>query len=688
MHGSADHARQRPDRPLPAAWDIQHDRLDPAGALLLSAPPHEAWVHRRDQGARLAIVDDAQPANDGHRGWPVLALGALGVVFGDIGTSPLYAIQTVFSIDHGEVTATATDVYGVISLVFWSITLVVSVKYVLFILRADNDGEGGVMALAALARRTIRPGGRRFALAMVLGVFGAALFYGDSVITPAISVMSAIEGLSVPAPGLASLEVPLGAVVITLLFLVQKFGTHLVGRFFGPIMVLWFAVLGVLGLGEVIRGPAILRALSPTYAVSFVVKNPGIAFIAMGAVVLAITGAEALYADMGHFGRSPIRRAWFWLVFPCLTLNYLGQGGLILRDPTAIANPFFLLAPSWSQLPLVVLATIATVIASQAVISGAFSVSRQAERLGYLPRLTVQHTSEHERGQIYAPAVNWILYAGVMVLLVVFQSSTKLATAYGLAVTGTFLLTTTLFLGYAQSAWNWSMTRLLAVGIPLYFLELTYFGANLTKIVHGGWLPLLIAFVVATVMLTWKRGRKLITARRAALEGPIAPFIDWLHTDPVVHVPGTAVFLHPDKATAPLAFRENAAFNHIVHQSVFIVSNTSENVPHVPATERILVDHLGDPDDGITHLTLRFGFQDDQDVPAALRVAREQGVDIDPDTAFYFISKLNIHRGVGNGMSTWRKRLYIGLNHNAADPTSYFALPEDRTVIMGAQLSL
>jgi len=621
--------------------------------------------------------------------WLPLAVGALGVVFGDIGTSPLYAIQTVFSIDHATVGATVTDVYGVISLVFWSITLVVSVKYVIFILRADNDGEGGILALAALARRTVRPGGTRFFLVMLLGVFGAALFYGDSVITPAISVMSAIEGLSVPAPDLAAVEVPLGAVIITALFLVQRFGTHLVGRLFGPIMVVWFVVLAALGIDQIARDPQILAALLPGYAVSFILKDPVVAFVAMGAIVLAITGAEALYADMGHFGRTPIRRAWFALAFPCLTLNYLGQGGLILRDPTCVRNPFFLMAPPWAQLPLVVLATVATVIASQAVISGAFSVSRQAERLGYLPRLTVHHTSEHERGQIYAPAINWTLYGGVMLLLVAFQSSTRLATAYGLAVTGTFLLTTTLFLVHAQSAWHWSRTALALVGTPLYFLELTYFCANLTKIVHGGWLPLLIALVVATVMLTWKRGRVLITARRAQLEGPITPFIDWLHAGPVTHVPGTAVFLHPDKETAPLAFRENASFNHIIHEQVFIVSTVSESVPHVPAEDRVLIDHLGDPGDSITHLTLRFGFQDDQNVPAALKIALAEGVDIDPDTAFYFLSRISVHRGAGTGgMSTWRKRLFIGLNHNAADPTGYFCLPEDRTVVMGAQLTL
>ncbi|WP_270887552.1 potassium transporter Kup [Pedococcus sp. 5OH_020] len=627
--------------------------------------------------------------DDSRRGWVPLALGALGVVFGDIGTSPLYAVQTVFSIDHNMVKPTPGDVYGVISLVFWSITLVVSVKYVVFILRADNDGEGGVMALAALARGAVRPGGRRFGLVMLLGVLGASLFYGDSVITPAISVMSAIEGLSVATPELDHLVVPIGAVIIAVLFGVQRFGTHLVGRFFGPIMVLWFAVLAVLGGAQVARDPAIVRGLSPHYAVLFVAEHRVTAFVAMGAVVLAITGAEALYADMGHFGAGPIRRAWFLMVFPALTLNYLGQGALILKDPGTAANPFFRLAPDVLVIPLVVLATIATVIASQAVISGAYSVSRQAERLGYLPRLTVRHTSTRERGQIYIAAVNWSLFVGVMLLLVLFRSAEHLATAYGLAVTGTFLITTTLFLIYAESAWGWGRGRLVLLGVPLAVLELTYFGANLTKVTHGGWLPLLIALVVATVMLTWQRGRTLVTDRRTDMEGPLEPFVDWLHGDPVDKVTGTAVFLHPNKDSTPLALRENATFNHVIHENVLIVTTTSENVPHVRDEDRVELDHLGDPYDAITHLTLRFGFQEDQDVPAALGVARDQGIiDIDPDTVYYFLSRISLQRGPGREMSPWRKRVFLGLAHNAASPIEYFRLPEDRTVAMGAAVVL
>jgi KUP system potassium uptake protein len=631
--------------------------------------------------------------NDSHvtptKGWAPLALGALGVVFGDIGTSPLYALQTVFSIDDHMVATTPGDVYGVISLVFWSLTLVVSVKYVVFILRADNDGEGGVMALAALARTAVRPGGKRFSLVMLLGVLGASLFYGDSVITPAISVMSAIEGLSVSTPSLAHLVVPIGAAIITVLFAGQRFGTHVVGRFFGPIMALWFVVLAVMGLGQVIRDPAILGGLSPHYAALFVVEHPVIAFVAMGAVVLSITGAEALYADMGHFGRPPIRRAWFILVFPALTLNYLGQGALILNDPAAAASPFFHLAPDALGFPLVILATVATVIASQAVISGAYSVSRQAERLGYLPRLTVRHTSREERGQIYVPAINWTLYIGVMLLLVTFQSSERLATAYGLAVTGTFLITTTLFLIYAEAAWGWTRGQLLLLGVPLATLELTYFGANLTKLFHGGWLPVLIAIIVATVMLTWQRGRVLVTERRSAMEGPLDAFVDWLHGDPVGKVSGTAVFLHPNKDSTPLALRENATFNHVIHETVLIVSTTSEPVPFVADDERVVRDYLGDPYDAITHLTLRFGFQEDQDVPSALALARAQRIfNVDPDTAYFFLSRINLQRGTGAEMRTWRKRLFLGLARNAASPTEYFRLPVDRTVAMGAAVIL
>jgi len=623
-----------------------------------------------------------------------LALGAVGVVFGDIGTSPLYALQTVFSIDNHAVQPTNSDVYGVISLVFWSVTLIVSIKYVLFIMRADNDGEGGIMALAALIREKLRANSRRVAVAMLLGVIGASLFYGDSLITPAISVLSAVEGISVAAPSAHDAVLPIGVAILTVLFAVQRWGTHIVGRFFGPVMVLWFIVLAVTGVPHIADHPSVLKGLSPTYVVTFVSDHPFTAFIAMGAVVLAITGAEALYADMGHFGRPPIRMSWFALVFPALIINYLGQGALILDDPGAVSNPFYLLSPSWARIPMVVLATLATVIASQAVISGAFSVSQQAVRLGFLPHLTIKHTSSRESGQIYIPAVNWLLYAGVLLLMFAFRSSNKLATAYGLAVTGTLLLTTTLFLILAASAWHWPVWRLVVVGVVFGGVEATFFAANLTKVVHGGWLPLVIAIAIVSVMVTWQRGRRIITQRRIDMEGDLHEFVEKIRTKAIQRVPGTAVFPHPTKETTPIALRANVEFNHVLHDRVVIVSVRSLNVPHVPFDDRLSVDELGYSDDGIVHLDVRFGFQDEQDIPEMLHhaVGLSTELDFDPDQAFYFLSRIAIERGAGNDiepkMATWRKRLFVGLAHNAASPASYFCLPFDRTVSMATRIEL
>jgi KUP system potassium uptake protein len=618
-----------------------------------------------------------------------LAVGALGVVFGDIGTSPLYALQTVFSIDNGAIKPTITDVYTVVSAIFWSITLVVSVKYVVFILRADNDGEGGIMALAALVRGLAGTTARRAAFALSLGVLGASLFYGDSLITPAISVLSAVEGLEIAQPDLAEAVLPIGVVILGLLFLVQRFGTHRVGGLFGPIMVFWFLLLAVLGVPHIVRHPGVLWGLSPTYAALFFLNHPLTAFIGMGAVVLVVTGAEALYADMGHFGRRPIRLAWFAAVFPALIINYLGQAALLLDDPRAIANPFYLLAPSWARLPLVVVATAATVIASQAVISGAFSMSQQAARLGYLPHLTVRHTSTVEGGQIYVPAVNWLLFAGVVVLMAVFQSSSRLATAYGVAVTGTLLLTTTLFIMYAAIAWQWPRWKLITAAVVFGGTELSYFSANLVKVTEGGWLPLLVAAIVVTVMTTWQRGRSIITARRIEAEGSLPDFLDTLTTRNIPRAAGTAVFPHPTKQTAPLALRANVAFNNVLHERVIIVSVQAQNVPHVPPADRVTVEQLSERD-GIVHLSARFGFQDRPDLPQILRLAcrPSSALDIDPDLALYFLSRMTIERGSHPGMSPWRKRLFIGLSHNAASPAADFRLPVERTVIMGWQVEL
>ena len=622
-----------------------------------------------------------------------LTLGALGVVFGDIGTSPLYALQTVFLADGHAVRPVPQDVYGVISLVFWSITMIVSVKYVSFIMRADNQGEGGIMALTALLQRArIKSAGAKLAL-VTLGILGASLFYGDGVITPAISVLSAVEGLKVAVPGLSSLVLPITVAVLAMLFMIQRFGTKLVGRLFGPVMAVWFGVLALIGVVEVAQHPGVLRALSPTYGAQFFVAHGGVAFIALGSVVLAVTGAEALYADMGHFGAGPIRRAWFLLVFPALTLNYLAQGSLLLRSPKAIANPFFLLLPSWAQIPMVILATVATVIASQSVISGAFSVTRQAVQLGFLPRLTIRQTSDSEVGQVYVPAVNLSLFVTVIAIVVSFGSSAALASAYGVAVTGTFILNTILFLAVARLLWH-TRKRLIALGAAVFLTgEATFFAANLTKVVHGGWLPLVIAATAFVILTTWRKGREIVTANRRQEEGPLREFIEQLDARefPVRRVPGTAVFLNANPMTTPLALRANVEHNHVLHERVIIVSTQTERIPHVSDDDRLTADHLGRPGDGITGLTVRFGFQDEPNIPATLRLAVQEGLlegEIDVDSASYFLTQITIVPAGDASMSRWRKKLFLTMARNAANPAGYFRLPDNRTVTMGERVDL
>ena len=625
-------------------------------------------------------------------GRAALTLGALGVVFGDIGTSPLYALQTVFTADDHAVKTTPVEVYGVISLVFWAITLIVSVKYVTFILRADNGGEGGIMALTALLQKTPFRTTRAKVVLVTLGIFGASLFYGDGIITPAISVLSAVEGLKVAAPGLASVVLPISLTVLTVLFVIQRYGTGLVGRLFGPVMALWFVVLALVGGREVVRYPAILRALSPTYGVRFIAEHGAVAFIALGSVVLAITGAEALYADMGHFGASPIRRAWFVLVLPSLTLNYLGQGALILHSPRAVENPFYLILPGWARIPMVLLATVATVIASQAVISGAFSVSRQAVQLGVLPQLTIRHTSQDEAGQVYAPVVNWGLYVAVVALVLGFESSAALASAYGVAVTATFMLNTILFLAVVRVIWR-RPRWLVAVAAAVFLtVEITFFAANLTKVVHGGWLPLVVAALIFTVLMTWQRGRVIVTRNRTVQEGSLRAFVEEVHAmDPPVHrVAGTAVFLNANTDTTPLALRANVEHNHTLHQQVVIFSVQFERVPHVPDADRLDIDDLGYRDDGIIHVTAHYGFADDPNVPRALRSPPVRDLEgaIDVDDASYFLSRMTIVRTGASGMPQWQKRLFLTVAHNAANPAEYFGLPTDRSISMGAQVEI
>jgi KUP system potassium uptake protein len=624
---------------------------------------------------------------------PALVVGALGVVFGDIGTSPLYAFQTVFTADHNEIAVTPADVYGVVSLVFWSITIIVSVKYVTFVMRAGNDGEGGIMALTAL----IQAGARRHAavkrILVVLGILGAALFYGDAVVTPAISVLSAVEGLQAAAPSLDALVLPVSVTVLALLFVFQRYGTGIVGNVFGPVMATWFAVLGLTGAAEVARHPEIVKGLSPSYGLEFLTGNGMVGFIALASVVLAVTGAEALYADMGHFGRSPIRRAWFLLVFPALTLNYLAQGSLLLRSRGAAANLFYLLTPHWAIVPMVVLATAATVIASQAVISGAFSVTRQAMQLGFLPRLAVRHTSSSREGQVYLPTVNWSMCFVVIALVVAFGSSARLASAYGVAVSGTFVLNTILFLAVARLRWH-TRARVIALGAVAFLsVELTFFAATLTKVVHGGWLPLGIGIVAFFVMTTWRRGHEIVVARRARREGPLRDVLREVRDlqPPVQHVPGTAVFLNADPRTTPLALRANVEHNHVLHEAVITLSVQTQRVPHVPDDDRLAANDLGDPSDGVTRLIVRFGYQDHPDVPAAMRLAAAHGFlerDVDPARISYFVSNVVVVRSDDRAMNPLRERLYLAMARNAVGATEHFRLESERTVVMSAEIAL
>jgi KUP system potassium uptake protein len=623
-----------------------------------------------------------------------LVVAALGVVFGDIGTSPIYTLQTVFNpADPHPVPISNGNVFGVVSLIFWSVMIIVTVTYVLLAMRADNDGEGGIMALITLLRRESTPQGRRATVVLAaLGIFGAALFFGDSMITPAISVLSAVEGFKVINPSFDGLVVPVTAVIIVVLFAVQRRGTAAVGRVFGPIMIIWFLVIAACGIAGITHHPDILRALSPVYALKFLVGHFHIAFFALAAIVLAVTGAEALYADMGHFGRRAITRAWLILVFPACVLSYLGQGALILDDPSNISAPFFLLVPEWGRLAVVLLATAATVIASQAVITGAYSVASQAAQLGYLPRLRIAHTSESTIGQIYVPWINWLLMVSVLTLVFAFRSSVALAFAFGMAVTATITITTLLFFYVARSTWKTPLWMLIAGATALLALDLLFVAANLTKLVHGAWLPLLIGLTAFTVMTTWQRGRAIVTTARQAREGSLREFVEKLRTGKALirRVPGTAIFLNRGKETAPLALRANVEHNHVRHEHIVILSIETQPVPRVPASERITVDGLGHPEDGILHVTARYGYMDTPDVPAALRTLERTQTEgeLDLHDASYFLSKIELRPGAEPTMAPWRKRLFITTSYITADAAEHFSLPRERTVIMGSHIDI
>jgi KUP system potassium uptake protein len=604
-------------------------------------------------------------------------------------------VQAVFNpSDPHPVAETRTSIYGVISLIFWAVTIVVTLKYVLLVMRADNEGEGGIMALITLIRRRgISGGGRTKMILAALGIFGASLFFGDSMITPAISVLSAVEGMKVVEPSLEHLVVPITAAIIVVLFATQRYGTAAIGRLFGPVMVVWFLVIGACGISGIAVHPEVLKALSPSYALDFLFGHFGTAFFSLAAVVLAITGAEALYADMGHFGRRPITAAWLLLVFPACILNYMGQGALLFDHTGAsAAGSFFLLVPEWGRVPMIFLATAATVIASQAVITGAYSVAHQAMQLGYLPRLRVAYTSAETMGQIYVPFINWLLMVAVLTLVFAFQTSAALAFAYGMAVTGTITITTLLFFYVVRHQWGKPLWLVVAGAGAFLTVDVLFLAANLTKIFHGAWFPLLIGLAVFTVLTTWQRGRELVLARREREEGSLRDFVTELHErePPLLRSPGTAVFLNRNEETTPLAMRANVEHNQILHEHVVILTIETLPVPHVAPADRLSVDDLGYSDDGISHVTAHFGYMDQPDVPTAISRAAEAGLEcpLEVDEASYFLSTIELRPGDAPGMTRWRKRLFVATSHITADAAEYFSLPRERTLIMGSLIEV
>ena len=612
-----------------------------------------------------------------------LTLGAIGVVYGDIGTSPLYALKEVFA--HGRVPLTPENIYGVLSLVFWTLTVVVSLKYVALILRADNNGEGGLIAMLALASQAVRdkPVLRRRLL--LLGIFGTAIFFGDGVITPAISVLSAVEGLEVAAPGLHHYVVPVTLVVLTALFLVQRHGSASVGKLFGPVTALWFAVLSVLGVVHIASNPDVLRALSPLYALIFLGAHPGIAFIALGSVVLCVTGAEALYADMGHFGKRPIRLAWFTLVMPALVINYFGQGAMLLEHPENVRNPFYEMAPQWALYPLIALATGATVIASQALITAAFSVTKQAIQLGYLPRLRITHTSVKETGQIYVPFINWALYGCIVLAVVVFGSSSKLASAYGIAVTIDMLITTTMTFFVIRYGWKYPWWVCVAATGFFFVVDMVYFSANIVKVFEGGWFPIAIGGVMFMLMMTWKQGRYLMRERLRDDAIDLKSFLEAVFVSPPTRVSGTAVFLVSDQGITPNALLHNLKHNKVLHETNLFVTVKHHEVPWIGFNKRCEMDPLGHD---CWQVTLNFGFKNDPDVPEALALLRGRGVQLDDMETSYFLSRDIVMPTLGKGMVMWREKLFASMHHNASGAADFLSLPTNRVVELGSKVEI
>ena len=612
-----------------------------------------------------------------------LTLGAIGVVYGDIGTSVLYAVKEVFG--SGHVPFTPENVFGVMSLFFWTLTVIVSLKYVLLVLRADNHGEGGLVAMLALASQAVkdRPALRKVLL--TVGIFGTCLFYGDGVITPAISVLSAVEGLEVVSPAFKSWVIPLTLVILFCLFAVQKRGTAGIGKFFGPITLVWFGVIAVLGLMHIAGNPQILWALSPHHAVGFIWNNPHTTFIILGAVVLCVTGGEALYADMGHFGKKPIRLAWFTVVMPALTLNYFGQGALLLQDPQAVKNPFFLMTPDWALVPVVVLATLATVIASQALITGAFSVTKQVIQLGFLPRLQVQHTSIKEVGQIYLPFVNWALFVAIVLAVVLFKSSSNLAAAYGIAVTLYMLITTVLTFFVIRYGWKYPLPLCIAATGVFFAVDLAFFSSNLLKLFEGGWFPLMIGGMVFVLMNTWYNGRSQLNAafKQDALE--LSSFLDAVFISPPLRVEGTAVFLTGDTGTVPNALLHNLKHNKVLHKHNLFVTVRSHEVPWVKLDKRVEIQALGHD---CWQVVVNYGFKNDPDVPKALEQVRHHGCDFDSMTTSYFLSRDIVIPTIGAGMAPWREKLFAQMHLNASAAAEFLNLPNNAVVELGSKIEI
>ena len=612
-----------------------------------------------------------------------LTLGAIGVVYGDIGTSVLYAVKEVFG--SGHVPFTTDNVMGVLSLIFWTLTVIISLKYVTLVLRADNNGEGGLVAMLALASTSVKDKPRLRRVLLYVGIFGTCLFYGDGVITPAISVLSAVEGLEVVSPTFKKAVIPLTLLILFCLFLVQKRGTADIGKFFGPITLIWFAAIAVLGVSHIWHNPEILWALSPHYAMEFMWANPMTTFIILGAVVLCVTGGEALYADMGHFGKKPIRLAWFSIVMPCLVLNYFGQGALLLSNPAAVKNPFFMMAPAWALLPMVGLATLATVIASQALITGAFSVTKQVIQLGYLPRFQIWHTSVKETGQIYMPFVNWGLFALIVLAVVLFKSSSNLAAAYGIAVTLDMLITTVLTFFVLRYAWHYPMALCVAATGVFFVVDLAFFTSNMMKLVDGGWFPLLIAGAVYSVMLTWKDGRRLLKQKLKVDAIDLNSFLEAVFVSPPTRVPGTAVFLTAESGTVPNAMLHNLKHNKILHEVNLFVTVVNQEVPWIGMDKRLAFESLGHD---CWQVTVNYGFKNEPDLPKALKHMKGRGCDMEPMTTSYFLSRDTVIPTLGGGMSQWREKMFAQMHLNASGAADFLKLPSNAVVELGSKIEI